>query len=106
MFGGFPWILVALVGTLLVVIAIAIFVTKSRQPSGEKIFDKIHKKTFIILFTLGMLCSLSGAFLMFNGKMMGEDTVGIARVIGIMGLFLIASASTIGVAVKNKIGME
>ncbi len=102
MSGGFPWIITALAGTLLLVIAIAVFFVRNRQPSAEKIFDRIHKKTFLALSALGMICSLGGAFLMFNGKVLGENTVGIAEIIGIIGICLIASASSVGAAVKKK----
>lgn len=102
MFEEFPWILMALAGAIIVVIAIGLFFRKNQQSSGGRIFDAIHKPTFLIQFTLGILCSLGGAFLMFNGTLLGENTTGIAEVIGIIGIFLIATASTVGMAVKRK----
>jgi len=42
------------------------------------------------LFTLGILIALIGAFLMWNGSILGENTTGIATVIGIIGIGLIA----------------
>jgi len=48
-------------------------------------------------FVLGVLLCLIGAFLMFEGSILGENTTGIATVIGIVGIGLIAtSASTWG----------
>ena len=42
------------------------------------------------LFILGILVALTGAFLMWNGSILGENTTGIATVIGIVGIGLIA----------------
>jgi hypothetical protein len=41
-------------------------------------------------FALGVLLCLVGALLMFEGSVLGERTTGIATVIGIMGIGLIA----------------
>ena len=49
---------------------------------------KINKPLFI----LGILISLTGAFLMWNGSIFGENTTGIATVIGIVGIGLIAAS--------------
>jgi hypothetical protein len=45
------------------------------------------------LFTLGILIALTGAFLMWNGSILGENTTGIATVIGIVGIGLIATSN-------------
>ena len=102
MFGEVPWILVVLVGAIIFVIGIGLYFKKNRPSSGGRIFDNIHKTTFLVQFTLGILCSLAGAFLMFNGKLLGENTTGIAEIIGIIGVCLIGTASTVGMAVKKK----
>jgi ABC-type Mn2+/Zn2+ transport system permease subunit len=68
----------------------------------EKCFNDIHKKAFLTQFIAGLLCSLTGAFLMFNGELLGDNTTGIARILGIMGICLIATATPIGIAVKKK----
>ena len=44
------------------------------------------------LFILGILVALTGAFLMWNGSILGENTTGIATVIGIVGIGLIATS--------------
>lgn len=45
-----------------------------------------------VLFALGLLLALTGAFLMWDGRILGERTTGIAIVIGIVGLSLIATS--------------
>jgi energy-converting hydrogenase Eha subunit H len=49
---------------------------------------KKHRK---ILFVLGILICLAGAGLMFDGAILGETTTGIATVLGITGIGLIAT---------------
>jgi len=44
------------------------------------------------LFALGILIALIGAFLMWNGSILGKNTTGIATVIGIVGIGLIATS--------------
>jgi hypothetical protein len=42
------------------------------------------------LFILGILVALTGAFLMWSGSILGENTTGIATVMGIVGIGLIS----------------
>ena len=41
---------------------------------------------------LGILLALLGASLMWNGSILGENTTGIATIIGIVGIGLIATS--------------
>jgi len=43
---------------------------------------------------VGVLLCLVGGFLMFQGSILGERTTGIARVVGILGIGIIASTRT------------
>ena len=43
-------------------------------------------------FALGLLSALAGAFLMWDGSILGENTTGIALVAGIAGILLIATS--------------
>lgn len=52
------------------------------------------KKGFIIHFVLGIVIALIGAFIMFEGSIFGENTSGIAIVINIIGIGIIASSYT------------
>ncbi|MCW3985952.1 MAG: hypothetical protein NWE91_06055 [Candidatus Bathyarchaeota archaeon] len=45
-----------------------------------------------VLLALGVLVCLIGAFLMFDGSILGENTAGIATVIGITGIGIITQA--------------
>ena len=46
-----------------------------------------------MLFALGIIVALIGANIMFEGSIFGERTTGIAIVIGIVGIGLIATSS-------------
>ena len=46
-----------------------------------------------VLFVLGIIIAIIGATLMFEGSLFGERTTGIATVIGIIGICLIATSS-------------
>ena len=47
----------------------------------------------LIQFVLGIIVALIAAFIMFDGSIFGENTTGIAIVIGIIGIGLIATSS-------------
>jgi uncharacterized membrane protein YccC len=51
----------------------------------------LNKK--LIQFLLGIIVALIGAFIMFEGSIFGENTTGVAIVIGIIGIGLIATSS-------------
>jgi hypothetical protein len=54
---------------------------------------------------VGVLVSLIGGFLMFHGSILGERTTDIARVVGIIGIGIIASTKTPALTMKHKEGM-
>ena len=102
MFEGTPWILIAILVTLVIFFALVTILYRQMKSSGTSIFSVIHKKTFLIQLITGLACSLFGAFLMFNGKLLGNNTTVIAGIIGIIGICLIASSGPIGMAVKKR----
>ena len=46
-----------------------------------------------MLFILGIILALIGAAIMFEGNLFGERTTGIATIMGIIGICLIATSS-------------
>ena len=44
------------------------------------------------VFVIGLLIALTGAYLMYGGQVLGENTTGIATVVGIVGIGLIATS--------------
>lgn len=58
------------------------------------VFRKKIRETTINkpLFIVGILIALTGAFLMWHGSILGENTTDIATVVGIVGIGLIATS--------------
>ena len=61
----------------------------------NKKLNKMDKgrKISILLFVVGICLALIGAGIMFHGNIFGERNSGIATVIGIIGIGLIASSN-------------
>ncbi|HNR43612.1 MAG TPA: hypothetical protein PKH80_00455 [Methanofastidiosum sp.] len=88
-----PAAVLIIIGILLVVLAL--FVAFSR-PKGSLFQGKrdIHTKRATIQLIIGLSLALIGAFLMFNGTLLGVNTISIARIIGIIGILLIGTSFT------------
>jgi uncharacterized membrane protein YadS len=84
-----PPIIIIGIALILVLIAVALIALRNRG----KLKQPRNKKTFFPLFIIGLVLALAGAFLMFNGDILGENTTGIATVIGIVGIGLIATSN-------------
>jgi drug/metabolite transporter (DMT)-like permease len=84
-----PPIIIIGIALILVLIAVALIALHNRG----KLKQPRNKKTFLPLFIIGLVLALAGAFLMFNGDILGENTTGIATVIGIVGIGLIATSN-------------
>jgi len=82
---GPPFIII---GIALILIALALIVLRNRGKLKQPIFR--NKKSFFSIFIIGLVLVLTAAFFMFDGDMLGENTTGIATVIGIVGIGLIA----------------
>ena len=80
---------IIIIGIALILVALALIALRNRG----KLKQPRNKKTFLSLFITGLVLALTGAFLMFNGDILGENTTGIATVIGIVGIGLIATSN-------------
>jgi hypothetical protein len=54
---------------------------------------QIPMKIYKVMWVLGLLGALSGAFLMWNGHLLGEDAASLGRTIGIIGILAIGAAA-------------
>ena len=87
-----PIIIIVIAGILVVLALIALRPWTKQKERLEKPIIK-NKKAFFAQFTIGLLLALIAAFFMFDGDILGENTTGIATVIGIMGICLIATSN-------------
>jgi len=87
-------IVILVIAGILVVLALLALRIRSQQ-KGEEPRQPIikNKKAFYIPFGIGIAISLMAAFFMFDGDILGENTTGIATVIGIVGIGLIATSN-------------
>jgi uncharacterized membrane protein YesL len=89
---GVP-IVIIVIGVLLVVIALLVW---RRQKEVLEYINSLHtnkKKAFFAQWIVGLILALIGAFFMFDGDILGENTSGISTVIGIVGICLIATSN-------------
>jgi len=82
---------IIIIGIALILVALALIALRNRRKLKQPIIR--NKKSFIPLFIIGLVLALTGAFLMFDGDILGENTTGIATVIGIVGIGLIATSN-------------
>lgn len=88
-----PIVIVAIAGILVILALIALHI-RSQHKKGETEQTIIkNKKAFYIPFVIGIVISLTAAFFMLDGDILGENTTGIATVIGIVGIGLIATSN-------------
>ncbi|MFC1948978.1 hypothetical protein ACFLW0_02245 [Chloroflexota bacterium] len=82
---------IIIIGIALILVAVALIALRNRGKLKQPIV--MNKKSFFPLFIIGLIISLTAAFFMFDGDILGENTTGISTVIGIVGIGLIATSN-------------
>jgi multisubunit Na+/H+ antiporter MnhB subunit len=82
---------IIIIGIALILVALALIALRNRGKLKQPIVR--NKKSFFPLFIIGLVLALTAAFFMFDGDILGENTTGIATVIGIVGIGLIATSN-------------
>ena len=75
----------------LILVALALIALRNRGKLEQPVTR--NKRSFFPLFITGLVLALTAAFFMFDGDILGENTTGIATVIGIVGIGLIATSN-------------
>jgi len=97
-----PIIIIVIAGILVVFALIALRAwTKQKEGKSEQPIIK-NKKAFFAQWIIGLILALTAAFFMFDGDILGENTTGIATVIGIVGICLIATSNVTLLGFKRK----
>ncbi|MFC2045284.1 hypothetical protein ACFLUH_01220 [Chloroflexota bacterium] len=98
---GMPVVLILIVAVLIMVAVLAFMVSKTQK---ESIFQNLFlkNKVFLAQWLTGLVLALTGAFFMFDGDILGDNTTGIARIMGIVGVSLIATSSIRLINFKSK----
>ena len=82
---------IIIIGIALILVALVLVALRNRGKLKQPIIR--NKKSFFPLFIIGLVLALTAAFFMFDGDILGENTTGIATVIGIVGIGLIATSN-------------
>jgi drug/metabolite transporter (DMT)-like permease len=84
-------ITIIIIGILLVLVALFVW----RRQKGEMLegISKEQKKAFFGQWVIGIVLALVAAIFMIDGDILGENTVGISTVLGIIGICLIATSN-------------
>ncbi len=85
---GLPIIIILIA---LILVAVALIALRNWGKLKQPIVR--NKKSFFPLFLIGLVLALTAAFFMFDGDILGENTTGIATVVGIVGICLIATSN-------------
>ena len=97
---GLPIVMIVIAVILVVIALIALrFWIKQKGKLEQPIVR--NKKAFFVQWIIGLILALTAAFFMFDGDIMGENTTGIATVIGIVGICLIATSNITLLAFKR-----
>ena len=95
-------IVIIVIAVILVVVAL--FALRFWRKQKGKLEQPIvrNKKAFFAQWIIGLILALTAAFFMFDGDILGENTTGIATIIGIVGICLIATSNITLLAFKRK----
>jgi len=87
-----PIVIIVIVIILVAVALIALLFWRKQKGKLEQPIIR-NKKAFFAQWIIGLILALIGAFFMFDGDILGENTSGISTIIGIVGICLIATSN-------------
>ena len=93
MSAGITIVFITIVAILFVAIALSLVIWRQQKEGKSEILNAIKRKPLLVLLSAGIIISLSGGFFMFDGDILGENTIGIAQIMGTVGLFLIIASN-------------
>jgi amino acid transporter len=99
MIAGLPIVIIVIAVILVVVALIALRFWRKQKGKLEQPIG--NKKAFFVQWIIGLILALVAAFFMFDGDILGENTTGIAIVIGIVGICLIATSNVTLIGFKR-----
>jgi len=76
-----------------VLVAVAFLVWRRQKEEKQQRISKEQKKAFFGQWIIGIVLALVAAIFLFDGDILGENTVNISTVLGIIGICLIATSN-------------
>ncbi|MFC2063180.1 hypothetical protein ACFLS8_04490 [Chloroflexota bacterium] len=101
MAGSIPIVIIVIAVILVVVALLALLYWRKQKGQSEQPILR-NKKAFFVQWIIGLIVALTAAFFMFDGDILGENTSGIATVIGIVGICLIATSGITLIGFRRK----
>jgi membrane protein CcdC involved in cytochrome C biogenesis len=93
-------IVIIVIGVILVVVALLVW-RERKKVKLEGISNK-RRKAFFAQWIVGIVIAITAAIFMFDGDILGENTVGISTIMGIVGICLIATSNVTLLSLKRK----
>lgn len=95
---------VVIIVIAVILVLVALFASRLwREQQGKSDQPIIrNRKAFFAQSIVGLALALIAAFFMFDGDILGENTTGIATVIGIVGIGLIGTSNATLLGFKRK----
>ena len=86
---------IVMIAIAVILVALALIALRAWTNKGGKSEHPItkNKKAFFAQFIVGLCAALAGAFFMIDGDIFGENTTGIATIVGIVGISLIGTSN-------------
>ena len=95
-------IAIAIVVIGVVLVAVALLVWRRQKKEKLEGISSEQKKAFFAQWIIGIVLALIAAIFIFDGDILGEKTVGISTVIGLVGMCLIATSNINLLSLKRK----
>ena len=93
---------IAILVIVVVLLVIALLVWRRQKEEKLEGIGNKQKKKFFAQWIIGIVLGIIAAIFMFDGDILGENTVGISTIIGIVGICLIATSSINLLSLKRK----
>ena len=95
---------IVMIAIAVILVALALIALRAWTKQGKKSWHPItkNKKAFFAQFIVGLAVALAGAFFMFDGDIFGENTTGIATIVGIVGISLIGTSNVTLLGFKRR----
>jgi len=87
-----PIVIIAMAVILVLVALFALRFWREQKGKPEQLIIR-NRKAFFAQWIVGLVVALLAALFMFDGDILGENTTGIATVVGIVGISLIGTAN-------------
>ena len=95
-------ILITIIVIAVVLVVLALLVWRRQKENKLEEISKERKKAFFSQWIIGIVLALIAAIFMLDGDILGENTVGISTVLGIIGICLIATSHVNLLSLKRK----